>query len=160
MCLIVVTPHGRSLDDWQVNSRHIALRSTPRCTLLATQCHPAAKPLCVADGGGVPQLWRGEGDVQSREGRLGDAHGHQVPPSAAKKALGGLKLEGLGDIGVVVLDAAECVAALLWYMSFGWHAVLRDSGRAASIKASPSATTLLSWTPRWSKCSCRAVASR
>ena len=86
--------------------------------------------------------------------------GQQVRPSAAKKAPGGLKLEGLGDIGVVVLDAAECVAALLWHMSFGWHAVLRDSGRAASIKASPLATTLLSWTPRWGKCSCRKVASR
>ena len=81
--------------------------------------------------------------------------GHQVRASAAKKAPGCLKLDGLGDIGVVVLRAAECVAALLRHISFGWNAVLRDSGQAASIKASPSATTLLSWIPRWRKCSCR-----
>ena len=79
----------------------------------------------------------------------------------AKRAPGGLKPSACPrDIGVVVLDAAECVAALLWHMSFGWHAVLRDSGLAASIKASPLATTLLSWTPCWGKCSCRTVASR
>ena len=84
---------------------------------------------------------------------------HQVRPRAAKMALGGLKLEGLGDIGVV-LRAAECGATLLWHVSFGWHAVLRDCGRAASITASLLATTLLSWTRRWGNCSCRTVASR
>ena len=40
-------------------------------------------PLCAADGGEVQQLQRGEGDVQSREGRLGDAHG---PSGSAQRS--------------------------------------------------------------------------
>ena len=45
--------------------------------------------------------------------------GHQVRPSAAKMALGGLELESLRDIGVVVLRAADCVAPLLWLLHGG-----------------------------------------
>ena len=85
--------------------------------------------------------------VQSREGLTRRCSwAIKFGPAQQRKHL---ELAGLGDIGVVVLRAAECVAALLRHISFGWHAVLRDSGRAASIKASPSATTLLSWTPCW-----------
>ena len=88
-------------------------------------------PLCVAEGGVIPQLLRGDGDVHSGGDGLGDVPApqeeglggsHQVRRRSARD--GTCRPEGRGPrrhpkIGVDVLRSEESVAALLWHIPLG-----------------------------------------